>query len=142
MVDELVSFKTAKLAKEKGFDGEFYGEHLHLNQNRWFTRDGVECYYTFDEYIDDLDHFNETIHFLIPRPTQSLLKRWLRQVHKIHIEPQLSRNKNEEYKDWWFYLYPKLSGGRIKFYPSEIGEGLSYEQALEEGLQEALILIN
>ena len=61
--------------------------------------------------------------------------------HGIHISPQLSRNEEGEYKDWWFYLYPRLDGCRIKFFPDEIGSGLSFEKMLDIALQEALTLI-
>lgn len=72
---------------------------------------------------------------------QSDVQAWLR-GKGIHIEPQFSRNSTDSGYEWWFYLYPKMpSGGRIKFFPHEIGEGLTYEGALEVGLQEGLKLI-
>lgn len=119
MQENLITFETAKLAKEKGYKN---------HDCKKYDSDGLHAIYGF-------------VSKGTAAPTQSLLQKWLRDIHKIHIEPQLSRNSQEEYKDWWFYLYPNLSGGRIKFFPSEIGEGLSYEKALEIGLQEALKLI-
>lgn len=71
---------------------------------------------------------------------QSVVQAWLR-GKGIHIEPQFSRNSTDSGYEWWFYLYPRLGGGRIKFFPHEIGEGLTYEGALEIGLQEGLKLI-
>lgn len=62
----------------------------------------------------------------------------------IHIELQFSRNPTYGGSlEWWFYLYPHINlGSRTKFFPYEIGENLSYEQALEVGLIEALKIIN
>ena len=71
---------------------------------------------------------------------QSVVQAWLR-GKGIHIEPQFSLNEEGTNYEWWFYLYPRIGGGRIKFFPHEIGEGLDYEGALEIGLQEGLKLI-
>jgi hypothetical protein len=71
---------------------------------------------------------------------QSDVQKWLRD-RGIHIEPQFSRNADDSGYEWWFYLYPRLGGGRIKFFTHEIGEGLDYEGALEIGLQEGLKLV-
>ena len=98
MEDTLISFETAKLAKEKGFD--------------------------FIYLIND----ELTNHSLI---TQSLLAKWLREVHNIEIAIQ-----------WFDNCYIKS----VKQKPFKANtyriEGLdNYEEILELGLQEALKLI-
>jgi outer membrane cobalamin receptor len=67
MTEELISFETAKLAKEKGFD-----EHC----KHAFTNDGKFQYY-------EEDGFNSETY--TTSPSQSLLQKWLREVHAIHI---------------------------------------------------------
>ena len=141
MQENLITFETAKLAKEKGFNIptiSYYNPKGRSEESEGYMTERLEC----SNWNDGQGSYPTLAKDVeCSAPTQSLLQKWLREVHNIHIEPQLSRNSQEEYKDWWFYLYPNLSGGRIKFFPSEIGEGLSYEKALEIGLQEALKLI-
>ena len=69
MKDELVSFKVAKLAKEKGFNYayEFYDKDGELEE---FGMVGGWSSSTNENY---------------PSPTQSLLQKWLREKHNIHI---------------------------------------------------------
>jgi hypothetical protein len=72
MKSELVTIDLAKLAKEKNFkevcDNWF-----------WINGDLVEDHETI--------HYNKDGHNRdISRPTQDLLQRWLREVHKINIQ--------------------------------------------------------
>ena len=75
------------------------------------------------------------------------IQKWLREVHKIHIEPQYSwlLDENKKTRDdvvWWYYIYPNYPhGGRRKTFSHEIGELSTYEEALEKGLYQALKLI-
>lgn len=76
MEDQIVSFETAKLAKEKGFD-EFlptYYTHVKADpsvqiDDKWFRN----------------SQFPETSYRLCSAPTQSLLQRWLRDKYKLHV---------------------------------------------------------
>jgi hypothetical protein len=114
MKEQLVSFETAKLAREKGF-----------NEN---------CYFGFDnnvgnETLGDLNYTNSDNLYLM-QPTQSLLQKWLRDVKGIRIII------NTDYiKETYSYsIFSKLHA--IKEYRS-----YTYEEALEEGLKDALKLI-
>jgi hypothetical protein len=123
MEDQLISFETAKLAKEKGFD---------VFTNKVYNQFG------------SLFIFNSGLlagHDRINAPTQSLLQKWLRDEHLIHIDLQYSRTEDDESIEWWFYLYDKIGEGRVKFFPDQIGNNLTYEEPLEIGLQKALKLI-
>lgn len=66
--EQVVSFKAAKLAKEKGF--------------RFYTVNSYCFFQSTREY--ELVSFKENKR--IPAPTQSLLQAWLREVHDIHIQ--------------------------------------------------------
>lgn len=122
MIDELISFETAKLAKEKGFN--------------------ESCRDIYDSYssTDKIELF-ENIHYpdtedTIGAPTQSLLQRWLREVHSIILVCLFSyvtdRNK---------YYYEIHHSNKL--YTNLVNDKYNdtYEEALEEGLQEALKLI-
>jgi hypothetical protein len=112
MKDKLIDFETAILAHEKGF--KFHGtwEWIKLVSNSSKV----------DEYL----------------PTQSLLQKWLREIHKIIIialpysREYVSIPTNIEYI--WMIYRVKSSTAYDKVYNT-------YEEALEEGLKEALSLI-
>jgi hypothetical protein len=125
MKEQLISFETAKLAKEKGFDIE--------------TMDTFRLWY--DETLDYLGGFqnwndpewglpNEEFY---SRPTQSLLQKWLREKHGIHVQAMYALHRNIK---GYFFGIPELP---------EAENNLVYdtwEAALEPGLQEALKTLN
>ena len=114
MEEQLISFETAKLAKEKGFN-----EPCSYK----YTPGGTTTYNTNRRDMD------------IYAPTQSLLQKWLREIHSIDImiEPNQDSDGNKYY--CW--------RGRKNMFPSTIGNVANhYEEALEDGLIEALKLIH
>lgn len=70
----LITFKTAKLAKEKGFNWDT----LHC-----FTDEGSIQYSSGDE--DDNEFYNHNIWDDFSAPSQSVLQKCLRENHGIHI---------------------------------------------------------
>lgn len=119
MKEDYISFTVLKLAKEVGID--FWKEKMGplMSMSSSLHKNTYYCY-----------------------STQALLQRLLRERYNIHIEPQYSRTEKGDGFEWWFYLYPKLYGGRIKYFPGDdIPEGLDYEGALDEGLKAALTLL-
>ena len=68
--EQYVTFETAKLAKEKGFDESV---------RKYFTPKGdntfINYFYLSTKYLHG-----------IARPTQSLLARWLREKHDLSVE--------------------------------------------------------
>lgn len=118
MEDQLISFETAKLAREKGFDRKC---RYYFTGNPTFTGDGLG---------PESNHNKKNCYF--SRPTQSLLQRWLREVHKIyvtidyHLPPTMARYKIEG---------PNVHDKQVIM---AFGD---YEKALEHGLVEALNLL-
>jgi hypothetical protein len=121
MTDQLISFETAKLACKKGFREEQ------------------------EFYIDSESRINH-VHRGFMCPTQSLLQKWLREIHNFFICIKCDGKSKFD-----FHGYPlneeTWTGQRDKEYGfgPEIGAKPyrfnSYEEALEIGLQEALKLI-
>ena len=70
MKEQFITFETAKLAKEKGFN-EFCKYHFDKNGGRFNSNWNP----TKNSQWDDC----------ITQPTQSLLQRWLRETHGLHI---------------------------------------------------------
>ena len=152
MKEELISFKTAKLAKEKGINLLEKNHIGYYDSNKVYDCDGTLCSFDFDAnpYANKLwyvlrklnsldrndiknkrefkivDHNTEPVIEIYCAVTQSLLQKWLRENHKIHIELKL----DEEY--WKPELYSFHNGNKhiptgFKYYPT-------YEEALENGL--------
>ena len=126
MEDTRVTFETAKLAKEKGFfqetnrleipyynyKGEFKGD-----VSDWRIRK-----YIRGENTSDIE--------FVSAPTQSLLAKWLREKHNIHLIAY--KNINIDGYDWCFITTDGITN---------INSYKTYEEAYEIGLQEALKLI-
>ncbi len=120
MKEQLVTFETAKLAKEKGFG--VYQEEC------WYKKEESQASYHITEEFVDITY----------RPTQSLLQKWLREEHSIEVfttPTHISYINNKEYKVEVEYLH----GNRINCFKHDTFK--TYEEALEKGLQEALKLI-
>ncbi len=123
MVEELITFETAKLAKEKGFDEICY----YLNHPLYGVVDNSKYHKNSKINVSDKDKTKYTT-----APTQSLLQKWLREVHNIHLTiTSISQ------ESWQCHI---TKPGEI-LGKNYIEDAYSYEEALEEGLQEALKLI-
>jgi hypothetical protein len=126
MKEEIITFTTAKLAKEKGFITDVEGMS-------W-----IGTCYNKEGRLDD-DFFDENgkelnTYFKYLAPTQSLLQRWLREKYNLFIQSkQLSLSDTE------FIIVNNtgkvLSPAKIYMYYNGILGGL------EEELQKALTLI-
>jgi len=116
MQDTLISFETAKLAKEKEFKiscDHYYDADKMYNTPQAFDGNVIDDGYYHDDYY--------------LRPNQSLLQKWLREEYNYHV-----------------YVYPVALenykvchhlGGGYTFCKSEF---LTYEEALEHGLMVGL----
>ena len=110
MKEQLITFETAKLAEKVGFKEEY--------PNNSYSQDGL--------FMPQTRAFQG-----LPAPTQSLLQKWLREVHSIDI-----LIAKPESKYWNVYIWEETE---MLFSLNEYAK--SYEEALEKGLQEGLKLI-
>ena len=126
--EQYVTFETAKLAKEKGFDESV---------RKYFTPKGdntfINYFYLSTKYLHG-----------IARPTQSLLARWLREQCKLFIEITVDFmrliREGDSTKYYPIYYY-KIVNLKNADYTNNKKEFHTYEDAMEAGLQEALKLI-
>lgn len=84
IVEDYVSFETAKLLKEKGFDwteSPFYSEQ---DRNEWRQNNS----YTVpnEEYNPELPFDSETLTLVAPHVSHQMAMKWLKKVHNLHIE--------------------------------------------------------
>ena len=82
ITEDYVSFETAKLLKEKGFDGK------------------CSCYYFFNneaQFEESLTHWNwnDGYTFRYSAPTLQMATKWLREIHDLPCNIILSDNKWE-----------------------------------------------
>jgi hypothetical protein len=142
MTEELITFETALLAKEKGFDIPVlygvYGYKMKLTSEKsgtlinWNTKSKQQ------------KHSKAT-----SVPTQSLLQKWLREKHIIDTNPicNYHHQKGRMYHAGIIFINAKGEVDIIII--PETDKSLdtihryyeSYEKAIEEALQEALKLI-
>ena len=121
--EQLISYETASLSKKMGFN--------------------LRCHY-YSYQLDDILYQGEYINhnkegeFIseISRPRQSLLQKWLREKHGLHIEILLE----EDHPYNKFYFRVMEIGKYFTLSHSDIYCD-TYEGALEIGLIEALLLI-
>lgn len=76
ITEDYVSFETAKLLKEKGFEGE----------NRdWYNMEGFIEEVGMDDGIDPTAH-EDIFNNIIPAPTLQMAIKWLRKEHNLYID--------------------------------------------------------
>lgn len=133
MKEQLINFETAKLAKEKGVK-------LDINGLYWEdgSYDSGENALVYEEFQD-----------VMSAPTQSLLQKWLREVHDIFISINTTSDFRWNSDDEGDQEYLPVHQFRIvknkDNYKYDVTDWSSvydiYEEALEIGLYQALKLI-
>jgi len=132
MEEQLITFETAKLAKEKRFDWKCNKVYTnHRGQNLRSTRywEGIDGYVFNDSFYFGYD--------ICTAPTQSLLQKWLREIHKLNVIVNLTHGSKS------VHYYPFIYDCNVHR-PKEVdlydvnNYVKTYEEALEKGLQEAL----
>jgi hypothetical protein len=131
MEDRIISYETAKLAKEKGFDIiPRYGIEASL-----YKKDGEHTYYANYGFM-----YSGLNGGYISAPTQALLQKWLREKHNIHIyvetTPRFDKTQGSKWKSDIKYCFQPFKWTTGHYYLTD-----TYEEALEQGLIEALKLI-
>lgn len=132
MEDTLISLETAKLAKERGFDllVDYFYLTLKDSQNgevevrTWSTPSNFNSPPPNPYIIEIREAYSA--------PTQSLLQKWLREVHKYCIFVNMYDDATYYYEVVWVYKKEAHSQSNYN------GCFSTYEEALEDGLQNVL----
>ena len=135
--EKLISFETAILAKEKGFknacDGFVNKDNEYIFMPDLLYPNNSEFSHNSEEDPEVVE-WKELMKTLVLAPTQSLLQKWLREVHEISIKI------DDYYTDSRVrFDYNVCQLGSQEDNPVGIFE--TYEKALEIGLYQALKLI-
>ena len=122
--EQFVSFDTARMLKEAGFDVPCTSQYTE-----------GKCIWN----VGYPDNFNQD-EFGYSRPTQALVARWLREVHRISVDAAFMAPSTNI--DVWQYLIGKMDD---MIWPGDFETSertyATYEEAMEAGLQEAIKLI-
>jgi len=127
------------LAKEKGFlhsSTTYYSPEFGDVEKIKYCQTGSPLYWRLGTGKND-NRYSSNLIPEIAAPTQSLLQKWLREVHKISVE-STSCWWDDGKKEFEYNVYKKDLGGDS---PCSLSVFKTYEEALEVGLQEALKLI-
>jgi hypothetical protein len=141
MQEELITFKTAKLAKEKGFVNGTKGcfivykeDGINPKGDKGTKKGEFEYCKRFSLKNGELDS-DEDYNYL-ERPTQSLLQKWLREVYNTHLMVEPFYNEQKVLVYGFDLITERIEEETI------VEKGFkTYEEALELGLQEGLKLI-
>ena len=121
MEEQLISFETAKLAKEKGFKD-------YTSNDNWYDCKGElkndNIFTTRNDYPAEPNECDAS--------TQSLLQKWLREEYEVIVWliPAV-----DDFTCFVSNKYPSSEEGKIIYTSYESGK---WEDVLEIGLQEAL----
>ena len=131
MKESIISFETAKLAKEKKFNipcENFYIEYID---------DDVADLFNYEEQRGSgyAELYRNNQEFKYSAPTQSLLQKWLREIHHIHITIEMVSIVSETYCYIIRGNFPLINSYKDLDYED------TYESALEDALEKALNLI-
>lgn len=133
MEEQLIKLETSKILKEKGFDE--YCESGYINNESikkyHVAGDGLKDWYNYNKESSEFTLLDsDAAWFFIPlnepyykTPTQSLLQRWLREIHNIHVNPRFNGIDKYDYIINLDVSYKVFD---------------SYEESLEKGLIEGL----
>ena len=127
ITEDYVSFETAKLLKEKGFDedidlwydenGEIFFQHKYDISQDWRVKQGQEVYQC---------------------PTFQMAMKWLRGVHNIHIEVRLTNHSFSSLIDIPRYYWIIFNAKEVKWMDeSTAHKPMSYE-TFEEACEAAI----
>jgi len=157
--EEFIELKTARLAKQAGFDWESRFDNQQ-QCDEWQQVALVEVSNPDyndamgDPYSDEFIPFMSPTKFvMLPHVTQAVLQRWLREVKNIYIDITVHENKRcVTNSDGWTFHYEydeptfdceikNQKGETIYIYMLDDTYN-TYEAALEAGLQKCLTILS
>ena len=137
ITEDYVSFETAKLLKEKGFDSEdvgclggFYSERCYESGHGVKTQSGQEVGVVYDDLIN-----SELENYEYLRPTLQMAMKWLREIYDLHIIAYPWRANKEErathwccqvYKSFNLLVYEKYTNATPKSYEKAVEAAIKY----------------
>ena len=120
--EDYVSFETAKILKEKGFDESISMVYMSYGDLCKLHRYDSICNSNYNDITKN--------YFECTAPTLQMAMKWLREVHNVFIEPKMSKNTF-----LWGYRV-SISNGRTRCIHANIFN--KYEEACEAAIKYCL----
>lgn len=132
ITEDYVSFETAKLLKEKGYNGPsvFYDEE---DAYRWNSENFIEV--PNPNYEPSIPFDTETFREYLPHVTLAMAMKWLREVHNLEIYPY--HDMFQENNKWWYGI-EKFTKGCSNCQYEEKSIYSTYEEACEAAIKYCL----
>ena len=126
ITEDYVSFKTAKLLKEKGFDGEcdLFGR---TDESGKIIREASKIAYS--QGIDDE---------CIILPTLQMAMKWLRKEHNLSVRPRYDEVEDEKEHLYYVWFFDILSMNPYKTLVEPTQGYFTYEEACEAAIKHCL----
>ena len=137
MEDTLVSFEVAKLLKEKGFNESY--NYAYVKEKKK-PQELINNYnYTYYRNLIKQNPKHLELKEVFISPTQSLVQKWLREVHNIYVTCSPYMDEELDNQTLWENEIVDVKDDWNTF--SDYTFYHSYEESLEAGILEALKLI-
>jgi len=135
-----VSFETAKLLREKGFDepcNQCYAKHPKEDKPKLMFNDAG---------TNSKGVYGAVFPFLASAPSQQMAMRWLREVHNIVICAEIGNENDKGNTDYtnpdrWHWFFDLTNEKGVVIEPESdyiLNEFDSYEDAVEAAIQYCL----
>lgn len=145
MTNELIKYPTAVLAKEKGFDEQTRNAFIENGEEVFCDPYSVSVKLVGLGNRQGKKYWNSKEIGKYSRPSQCILQKWLREVHKIFIGVLPFKDIENSDELTWYYTvvdYKKVMYEDILCNPNHLNASdinfNSYEVALEVALVQAL----
>lgn len=127
MKEQLISLEVAKFAKSKGFNPSncLVKDFYEIDGERQY---GMEMGFSKEPYDKDIH---------IAKITQSLLQKWLRDNHSLHI----GLSVNQFGYGFMYSIIDMKKCDCVKHLTGGVNDKFTFEGALEAGLKQTLELI-
>ena len=147
ITEDYVSFETAKLLKEKGFNipcDNYYDSSGKTPNESVYGGANIETLdYNADPFVKS--GFPKFKTFSVP--TQAMAMKWLREVHKLVIVVSICNENNKGNTDYsnpdrWFYFFDITNAKGVVIdteYDPLSNEFPTYEQACEAAIKYCLV---
>jgi len=148
MKESIIHYETAKLAKEKGFDIDFFHQFYAKQRSKMFGIDEHGRTYPIKNKARELytvgQHAALHEEMVYKAVTQSLIQRWLREEHDIHVLMTLEDVQYDFSLEPMHVYSCDIHVGKLETkttHESSANTFLDYETELELGLRKGLKLI-
>lgn len=122
ITEDYVSFETAELLKERGFDEEVLTYYVYDTESKSYE-------FRFDDRWDNPNNFPGD--YCISAPTLQMAMKWLREKYNYNIEIDTIGQKSLNTLSWRSVIY-NLENGMECYYEDNFK---SYEEACEVAIE-------